>query len=56
MNLIGFLPLLVYQKSMSESESAVKYFITQAIGSRFLMFGRLMRYGLLFTWEVATSS
>lgn len=55
-NLIGFLPLLVYQKSMSESESAVKYFITQAIGSRFLMFGRLMRYGLLFTWEVATSS
>nr|AEP39095.1 NADH dehydrogenase subunit 2 [Oncomelania hupensis hupensis] len=55
-NLIGFLPLLVYQKSMSESESAVKYFITQAMGSSFLMFGSLMSYGLLFTWEVATSS
>nr|WPR14743.1 NADH dehydrogenase subunit 2 [Pseudomphala latericea] len=51
-NLIGFLPLLVYQKKMTESESAVKYFIVQAMGSSFLMFGSLMSYSLLFTWEV----
>nr|YP_003434168.1 NADH dehydrogenase subunit 2 [Tricula hortensis]ABZ05810.1 NADH dehydrogenase subunit 2 [Tricula hortensis] len=51
-NLIGFLPLLVYQKSMSESESAVKYFIIQAMGSSFLMFGSLMSYSLFFTWEM----
>nr|WOX01907.1 NADH dehydrogenase subunit 2 [Oncomelania hupensis]WOX01920.1 NADH dehydrogenase subunit 2 [Oncomelania hupensis] len=55
-NLIGFLPLLVYQKSMSESESAVKYFITQAMGSSFLMFGSLVSYGLFFTWEMAANS
>nr|YP_003162823.1 NADH dehydrogenase subunit 2 [Oncomelania hupensis robertsoni]ABS87690.1 NADH dehydrogense subunit 2 [Oncomelania hupensis robertsoni]AEP39056.1 NADH dehydrogenase subunit 2 [Oncomelania hupensis hupensis] len=55
-NLIGFLPLLVYQKSMSESESAVKYFTTQAMGSSFLMFGSLMSYGLFFTWEMAANS
>lgn len=51
-NLIGFLPLLVYQKKISERESAVKYFIVQAIGSSFLIFGRLISYRLLFTWEV----
>lgn len=50
-NLIGFLPLLVYQKRISESESAVKYFVIQAIGSRFLIFGRLNIYSLSFTWD-----
>jgi NADH-ubiquinone oxidoreductase chain 2 len=53
-NLIGFLPLLVYQKSISERESAVKYFIIQAIGSRFLIFGRLNIYRLSFSWEVTS--
>uniref|UniRef100_UPI0030E3F079 NADH dehydrogenase subunit 2 n=1 Tax=Assiminea estuarina TaxID=2904674 RepID=UPI0030E3F079 len=51
-NLIGFLPMLVYQKKMSESESAVKYFIVQAMGSSFLMFGSLMCYNLSFSWEM----
>nr|AXA45224.1 NADH dehydrogenase subunit 2 [Clavatula tripartita] len=50
-NLIGFLPMLVYQKSISESESAVKYFIMQALGSSFLMFGSLMAFGSSFTWD-----
>nr|BAJ09670.1 NADH dehydrogenase subunit 2 [Batillaria cumingii] len=50
-NLIGFLPLLVYQKSMLESESAVKYFIVQALGSSFLIFGSLFSYSLSFSWE-----
>ena len=52
LNLIGFLPLLVYQKTTSESESAVKYFIVQAIGSRLLIFGRLNLYTISFTWEI----
>nr|YP_010890372.1 NADH dehydrogenase subunit 2 [Stenothyra glabra]USN91690.1 NADH dehydrogenase subunit 2 [Stenothyra glabra] len=51
-NLIGFLPLLVYQKSMSESESAVKYFVVQTMGSSLLMFGSLSSYNMLFTWEM----
>lgn len=52
LNLIGFLPLLVYQKTSAESESAVKYFIVQAIGSRLLIFGRLNLYSTSFTWEI----
>nr|YP_010400294.1 NADH dehydrogenase subunit 2 [Purpura persica]UQS75993.1 NADH dehydrogenase subunit 2 [Purpura persica] len=51
-NLIGFLPLLVYQKSMSESESAVKYFIIQALGSSMLMFGSLISFNMSFTWDL----
>nr|UAA82788.1 NADH dehydrogenase subunit 2 [Tarebia granifera] len=50
-NLIGFLPILVYQKSALESESAVKYFIIQALGSSFLIFGSLFSYSLSFSWE-----
>nr|ULD67119.1 NADH dehydrogenase subunit 2 [Trochus sp. n. CL-2022] len=50
-NLIGFLPLLVYQKSQSESESAVKYFVVQALGSGLLIFGSLTGCNLSFTWE-----
>nr|QMP96511.1 NADH dehydrogenase subunit 2 [Bithynia leachii] len=52
LNLIGFLPLLIYQKTSSESESAVKYFIIQAMGSSLLMFGSLNLYTMSFTWEV----
>nr|AKL90668.1 NADH dehydrogenase subunit 2 [Columbella adansoni] len=50
-NLIGFLPLLVYQKSVSESQSAVKYFIIQALGSSFLIFGSLMSFSSSFSWD-----
>nr|WOC29684.1 NADH dehydrogenase subunit 2 [Koreoleptoxis friniana] len=55
-NLIGFLPILVYQKSMLESESAVKYFIIQALGSSFLVFGSLSGYSLTFSWESLTEN
>uniref|UniRef100_A0AB39CBS0 NADH-ubiquinone oxidoreductase chain 2 n=1 Tax=Dolomena robusta TaxID=3241546 RepID=A0AB39CBS0_9CAEN len=55
-NLIGFLPLLVYQKSMAESESAVKYFVVQALGSSLLMFGSLSSYSLSFSWDMNTLS
>ena len=52
-NLIGFLPLLVYQKRIAERESAVKYFVVQALGSRLLIFGSLSSYTLSFRWDIA---
>nr|ALD62499.1 NADH dehydrogenase subunit 2 [Leptoxis ampla] len=55
-NLVGFLPILMYQKNMLESESAVKYFIIQALGSSFLMFGSLLSYSLTFSWESLSQS
>nr|YP_009239752.1 NADH dehydrogenase subunit 2 [Turritella bacillum]AMM72630.1 NADH dehydrogenase subunit 2 [Turritella bacillum] len=55
-NLIGFLPMLVYSKKVLESESAVKYFVVQALGSSFLMFGSLLGYNLSFSWEVVSQS
>nr|UVW93569.1 NADH dehydrogenase subunit 2 [Rivularia auriculata] len=52
MNLIGFLPILVYKKGVLDSEAAVKYFIIQAIGSSFLVFGSLIMYNISFSWEI----
>nr|YP_009421082.1 NADH dehydrogenase subunit 2 [Viviparus chui]ASR74837.1 NADH dehydrogenase subunit 2 [Viviparus chui] len=52
MNLIGFLPILVYQKGMLNSEAAVKYLIVQAIGSSFLVFGSLIMYNVSSSWEI----
>nr|YP_009262601.1 NADH dehydrogenase subunit 2 [Conus striatus]ANI87279.1 NADH dehydrogenase subunit 2 [Conus striatus] len=52
MNLIGFLPMLIYQKKISESESAVKYFIVQALGSSLLMFGSLLSFSTSFSWDM----
>nr|QTT61095.1 NADH dehydrogenase subunit 2 [Tritia tingitana] len=51
-NLIGFLPMLVYQKSVAESQSAVKYFVIQALGSSFLMLGSLLVFNMSFTWDM----
>nr|YP_010884219.1 NADH dehydrogenase subunit 2 [Pila globosa]WIW42436.1 NADH dehydrogenase subunit 2 [Pila globosa] len=56
MNLIGFVPILVYQKKISESESAVKYFIMQAIGSGLLIFGSLVGFGLEFSWGLSDNN
>ena len=50
-NLIGFLPVLLYQKRTSERESAVKYFIVQALGSGLLIFGSLLTCSTSFTWD-----
>nr|QTT61108.1 NADH dehydrogenase subunit 2 [Anentome sp. YY-2021] len=54
-NLIGFLPILVYQKSMSESQSAVKYFVIQALGSSFIMFGSLVVFNMSFMWDMSSN-
>nr|YP_010890223.1 NADH dehydrogenase subunit 2 [Conus virgo]WJJ70320.1 NADH dehydrogenase subunit 2 [Conus virgo] len=56
MNLIGFLPMLIYQKKISESESAVKYFIIQALGSGLLIFGSLLGFSTSFSWDMISSS
>nr|YP_010580815.1 NADH dehydrogenase subunit 2 [Coralliophila richardi]UZT26948.1 NADH dehydrogenase subunit 2 [Coralliophila richardi] len=50
-NLIGFLPLLIYEKKISESESGVKYFVIQALGSSLLLLGSLMLFSV-FSWEI----
>nr|ATZ69811.1 NADH dehydrogenase subunit 2 [Conus ermineus] len=55
MNLIGFLPMLIYQKKISESESAVKYFIIQALGSSLLIFGSLLSFSTSFSWDMISS-
>nr|YP_009254278.1 NADH dehydrogenase subunit 2 [Conus gloriamaris]ANC65461.1 NADH dehydrogenase subunit 2 [Conus gloriamaris] len=54
MNLIGFLPMLIYQKKISESESAVKYFIVQALGSSLLIFGSLLSFNTSFEWDTVS--
>nr|YP_009503342.1 NADH dehydrogenase subunit 2 [Typhlosyrinx sp. MNHN IM 2013-18371]AXA45432.1 NADH dehydrogenase subunit 2 [Typhlosyrinx sp. MNHN IM 2013-18371] len=51
-NLIGFLPMIVYMKKTAEGESAVKYFITQAIGSAFIILGSLLTFTLSFSWDL----
>nr|QHD18702.1 NADH dehydrogenase subunit 2 [Epitonium scalare] len=53
-NLIGFLPMVVYQSGVSVSESAVKYFIVQALGSAFLIVGNLVSVlSLFYFWGYA---
>nr|APH08706.1 NADH dehydrogenase subunit 2 [Pygmaeconus traillii] len=55
-NLIGFLPMLMHQKNISESESAMKYFVVQALGSSLLVFGSLMIFSISFSWEIYVMS
>ncbi len=51
-NLLGFIPLLIYRGTVLEAESAIKYFIVQALGSRFLILGSLQSFGITLSWEV----
>ncbi|YP_009048977.1 NADH dehydrogenase subunit 2 (mitochondrion) [Pomacea canaliculata] len=50
-NLIAFIPILVYSKGITSSESAVKYFIAQAMGSAFLILGSLIGFSPSFSWN-----
>nr|QIQ23139.1 NADH dehydrogenase subunit 2 [Rochia nilotica] len=54
-NLMGFIPVLVYRGVTQETESGVKYFIMQALGSGLVMMGSLTCYNLLLSWEVILS-
>nr|YP_010577078.1 NADH dehydrogenase subunit 2 [Tristichotrochus unicus]UZN92196.1 NADH dehydrogenase subunit 2 [Tristichotrochus unicus] len=51
-NLMGFIPILVYSGMSREAESGMKYFIAQALGSGMIMAGSLTSFGLLLTWEM----
>ena len=47
-NLLSFIPLIIQAQSHNETEGAVKYFLTQALGSSLLLFSaRLFYYGTL---------
>nr|YP_009192170.1 NADH dehydrogenase subunit 2 [Magelona mirabilis]ALO81685.1 NADH dehydrogenase subunit 2 [Magelona mirabilis] len=41
LNLMSFLPLITLNKSSQETESAIKYFLVQALGSGFVLLGGL---------------
>lgn len=49
-NLLGFIPLLVYGGSTLEIESGVKYFIIQSIGSGILLMGSLLIRMAALSW------
>nr|AUI11289.1 NADH dehydrogenase subunit 2 [Calliostoma zizyphinum] len=55
-NLMGFIPILVYSGISREAESGVKYFIIQALGSGMIMAGSLISFGLILTWEMKAPS
>nr|UVI60575.1 NADH dehydrogenase subunit 2 [Haliotis scalaris] len=50
-NMMGFIPLLIYRGLTMETESSIKYFIMQALGSSMLMFGSLLSFNLSLSWE-----
>nr|YP_009572098.1 NADH dehydrogenase subunit 2 [Umbonium thomasi]QBI37693.1 NADH dehydrogenase subunit 2 [Umbonium thomasi] len=50
-NLMGFIPILVYSGMLQETESGMKYFVIQALGSGMIMAGSLFSFSLFLTWE-----
>nr|YP_001718398.1 NADH dehydrogenase subunit 2 [Loxocorone allax]BAG12583.1 NADH dehydrogenase subunit 2 [Loxocorone allax] len=50
MNLMGFIPILIQFKGLSEIESAMKYFLVQALGSAMVLFGGVYCFFNLFSW------
>nr|UYB79136.1 NADH dehydrogenase subunit 2 [Lirapex sp. ZZ-2022] len=55
-NLIAFIPLMLYRGTLMETESAIKYFIFQAVGSALLMISSLMMFGPDFIWDLSINS
>nr|UWT52297.1 NADH dehydrogenase subunit 2 [Neomphalidae sp. Hatoma] len=55
-NLIAFIPLMVYRGTVLETESAIKYFIFQAVGSAMIMFSSILSFGSDFAWDFSSSS
>nr|ARI50068.1 NADH dehydrogenase subunit 2 [Margarites vorticiferus] len=51
-NLMGFIPILVYRGITQEAESGMKYFIIQALGSGMIMLGSLVSFNASLSWEV----
>nr|AOV83573.1 NADH dehydrogenase subunit 2 [Phasianella australis] len=52
-NLIGFIPILVYGSSVKESESGMLYFIVQSLGSGLFMLGSLISFDVAGGWDVS---
>nr|YP_009318362.1 NADH dehydrogenase subunit 2 [Stomatella planulata]AOZ71843.1 NADH dehydrogenase subunit 2 [Stomatella planulata] len=55
-NLMGFIPILIYSGASREAESAMKYFIMQALGSGMIMLGSLMSFDIFMSWETGASN
>nr|YP_009318310.1 NADH dehydrogenase subunit 2 [Lunella granulata]AOZ71791.1 NADH dehydrogenase subunit 2 [Lunella granulata] len=55
-NLMGFIPILVYRGITQETESGMKYFIIQALGSGMVMLGSLSCFNVSFSWELMSLS
>nr|DBA44264.1 TPA_asm: NADH dehydrogenase subunit 2 [Peltospira delicata] len=55
-NLIAFIPIILYRGITLETESAIKYFIFQAVGSALIMFSSLLSFGLDFVWDLSITS
>nr|YP_010535885.1 NADH dehydrogenase subunit 2 [Nodopelta heminoda]UYB79123.1 NADH dehydrogenase subunit 2 [Nodopelta heminoda] len=55
-NLIAFIPIILYRGIIMETESAIKYFIFQAVGSSLIMFSSLLSFGLDFVWDLSMNN
>nr|QRW36459.1 NADH dehydrogenase subunit 2 [Notocrater youngi] len=53
-NLIGFIPLIMFRGQMTETESGIKYLIIQALASSILMMGSLLCFSTSMTWEIVS--
>nr|QFG71041.1 NADH dehydrogenase subunit 2 [Pseudorimula sp. RSIO35641] len=51
-NLLGFIPLIISRNTTAETQSGIKYFLIQALGSSLLMLGSLHTFSISSTWEV----
>jgi len=51
-NLIGFVPILLYRGITVERESTIKYLVVQALGSRLFLFGRLIIFSSSQGWSL----
>nr|YP_009773389.1 NADH dehydrogenase subunit 2 [Leptochiton nexus]QIZ12590.1 NADH dehydrogenase subunit 2 [Leptochiton nexus] len=52
LNLMGFVPLMIYSGKSHEVESGLKYFLIQALGSGMILFGGLFLFHCLGNWEI----
>nr|YP_009131241.1 NADH dehydrogenase subunit 2 [Cryptochiton stelleri]AIA77090.1 NADH dehydrogenase subunit 2 [Cryptochiton stelleri] len=50
LNLMGFIPIMVQKSTMEETESGVKYFLIQAVGSGLFLFGVLLTSWDFSSW------
>lgn len=54
--LIGLIPIVLSYRNSLEKEGIVKYFTVQALGSIFVLIGRLVMFYPSFRWETSIIS